>query len=292
MSWKRKYMLTGFETKDAALDRSRYFALKAGIEADAATRYLFGAEPLFREHWGLVVPEEHLNLLEDHEKHTGRLQEIMPPPPLMNAYIPMVFRYMNTEFVDEFFATGKLRLSSFKKFHQHEDEQRGDKSEGNNMIHARAGDLSSVSVESTGSNAFVLCTALLLDDELMKDFESNDCLIIENPIAFINCVASKVPEFQRTLFGPCMYQSNKIIQSQVTPFKLEDLQIEGGIDATELFKISQKAGGDHVYFAKKSEFKNQHEYRFLWFSMLDDIPDELFVEIPEAREFCRRIQKD
>ncbi|MEY3498446.1 MAG: hypothetical protein RL308_115 [Bacteroidota bacterium] len=60
MSWKRKYILSGFESKEAALDRSRQFALKAGIDPDAATKYLFSVEPLFREHWGLVVPEENV----------------------------------------------------------------------------------------------------------------------------------------------------------------------------------------------------------------------------------------
>lgn len=291
MSWKRKFILSGFESKEAALDRSRQFALKAGIDPDAATKYLFSVEPLFREHWGLVVPEENLELLEQHEKYAGRLQEIQPPQPILSAYIPMVFRYMNKEFVDDFFATGRLRLSSFKKFHKHEDEQRGDKTEGNNMIHAKAGDMSFVSVQSTGSNAYVLCSALISDDELMNDFESNDCLIIENPIAFINIVAAKIPEFQGTLFGPCMYQSKKIIQTQVKPFVLDDLRVEGGIDANVLFKISQNAGGDHVFFAKKLEFKSQHEYRFLWFSMEENLPEELFIEIPEARAFCRRVEK-
>jgi hypothetical protein len=291
MSWQRKYILTGFNSKHSALDRSREFALKSGIEPNATTQFLFSVEPLFQEHWGLVIPEDHLDLLEPHEKFAGRLQEILPPQPYVKPYIPMVFRYMNKQFVDEFFKTGSLRLSSFSKFHQYDDEQRGDKTEGNNMIHAKSGDNSFVSVQSNGSDAFILCSALIKDKEFMTEFNSDDCLIVEKPFEFLNCIASKIPEFKGTLFGPCMYQPEKIISSQVEPITIDDLQVEGGIDSNRLFGITNNAGGDHVYFTKKLEFKPQHEYRFLFFSWINPVPDELFIEIPEAIGYCSRIEK-
>jgi len=41
-----------------------------------------------------------------------------------------VFRYLESQFVDEFFAAGKLRLTSFAAFLAYEDEQAGDPHEG------------------------------------------------------------------------------------------------------------------------------------------------------------------
>ena len=44
--------------------------------------------------------------------------------------LPTVVRYLEKEYVDEFFNTGTPMLASVKKFHQHTDEQRGDTEEG------------------------------------------------------------------------------------------------------------------------------------------------------------------
>jgi hypothetical protein len=47
---------------------------------------------------------------------------------------PELFRYLNQIHIDEFFETGRLRLSSFQQFAKHPDEQRGDPEEGRNVL--------------------------------------------------------------------------------------------------------------------------------------------------------------
>lgn len=43
---------------------------------------------------------------------------------------PTIFRLLPSQYVDEFFRDGSLRLSSFRRFKQHTDEQRLDAQEG------------------------------------------------------------------------------------------------------------------------------------------------------------------
>jgi hypothetical protein len=47
--------------------------------------------------------------------------------------LPAVFRYEDKRWIDEFFATGKLRLSTFARFATYADEVRGDTMEGRGM---------------------------------------------------------------------------------------------------------------------------------------------------------------
>ena len=48
-------------------------------------------------------------------------------------FTPTVFRLMEREYVERFFETGELMLSSFLRFSQHKDEERNDK-EGEHII--------------------------------------------------------------------------------------------------------------------------------------------------------------
>jgi len=44
--------------------------------------------------------------------------------------LPIVYRYLEQEYVAKFFETSEIRLSSFSQFRKHKDEQRGDSAEG------------------------------------------------------------------------------------------------------------------------------------------------------------------
>jgi len=48
-----------------------------------------------------------------------------------HIYFPVLFRYLEQEYIDAFFRDGSLRLSSFKQFAKHKDEARNDWGEGN-----------------------------------------------------------------------------------------------------------------------------------------------------------------
>jgi len=293
MAWEKKYMLQGFGSREEAQKRNHEFALKAGIPEESETKFMFEVQPLFQEHWGLVVQENHLNLLEGFEKHSGRLIEILPPSPPLNAFIPMVVRYLEKEFVDLFFEKGILRLSSFRKFHNHLDEQRGDKKEGNNIIVGQSKTQTVFSAINHGNDAFVLSTSLVNSKSLMGELNYNSGFVIEDPLKFIQLVGNKLSDLKGLLFGPCLYQENKMLKRKIQDFSMDSLKNEDGlpgIDMNKLFALSNQAGGNDVFFSKTYEYLNQHEFRFLWFVWSNGVSDFIDIECPEARECCSIIE--
>lgn len=289
---KKKYILNDFPTREEAQKRNHEFALKHGIKEDSGTKYMFTAHCLIKEQWGLEVSEDYLHLLEDKEKTPDRLREI-PNQPFIQPYIPMVFRYLEKEFVDLFFNEGIIRLSSFRKFHKHTDEQRGDKKEGQNHIVGIGKEKTMFAETFNGDDAFVLSTSLMLNDQMYDDFNVDACLVIEKPIEFMNSIAQKIPEFKGINFGPCLYQPDKSIRRKMD-FDLESLKSDddpNSMDMNKMFNAVNQISGKEVLFAKTNEYSPQHEYRFLWHSELKNLPEFIYIEVPEAIEFCRKIER-
>lgn len=291
---KKRYILNGFDSRELAQERNHEFALKHGIKPDATTKYMFAVHCLVKEQWGLEVNEEHLNLLDDSEKTPDRLREI-PQQPFVNAYIPMLFRYLEKEYVDEFFKDGSLRLSSFKRFHDHNDEQRGDKTEGSNSILGICGNLSFMSFANHGIDAYVLSTSLLDDDQMFTDFKCNSGFVIEQPLMFMDEIAKQIPEFKGINYGPCLYTREKRIQRNVPGFTMEKLNDDDqheNMSLQKMFDLSNQVGGGEVLFSKLSSFAHQHEYRILWHSHSKPLEDFIDIKIPNAIKYCREIKKE
>jgi hypothetical protein len=291
---KRKYILKGFSTREDAQKRNHEFALNHGIKPDSTTKYMFSAHCLQREEWGLEILEDNLNLLDESEKTPERLREI-PNRPFVNAYLPMVFRYLESKWVDEFFKSGSLRLSSFKKFHKHEDEQRGDKNEGSNIIVGLRGGGQFFAVTGHGQDAFVLSTSLTYNEKMYEDFDVDACFVIEKPHEFINVIIKKIPEFRGLNHGPCLYQPDKIITRQSPGFDLESPKSDDDSntnDMGEMFNVINQAGGLDVLFLKTNGYSQQHEYRMLWHTYLDPMPEHIDLIVPEAIQYCRKIEKN
>lgn len=288
---KKRYILNGFASREDAQKRNHEFALKAGIKEDSTTKYMFQQHCLVREQWGLEVTEDYLHLLDSEEKTTDRLIEVKYQP-FLQPYIPMVFRYLEKEFVDLFFNEGKLRLSSFKKFHQHTDEQRRDNKEGKNVISGYNNEHRIVAVASTGHNAFVLSSSLLYNKQLYKDFNVDDCFIIERPLEFINAISKQIVNFLGVNFGPCLYQSGKTIHRQIHNINFDDLKnnnTSNDIDMGKLFNSTEDLYMNDGLFIKPDKYSHQHEYRFVWHTETDQLPEYIDLFIPEAKKFCRKV---
>ncbi len=291
---KKRYILNGFSTRDDAQKRNREFALKHGIKPDSTTKFMFNIHCLQREEWGLEILEDNLNLLDESEKTSQRLREI-PNNPFIQPFIPMVFRYLESQWVDAFFKNGILRLSSFKKFHQHKDEQRGDKKEGSNMIVGLGNENQIFAMTADGLDAFVLSTSLSYNNKMYNDFSVDACFVIEKPLEFMDAIIKVLPEFKGLNFGPCLYQPEKIITRSLPEFDLDSLKSDDDPnfnDADKMFNVINQAGGLEVLFAKTNEYSNQHEYRMLWHTYLDPMPDYIDLVVPEATKFCRKIEKN
>src|SRR5690348_3607067 len=97
---------------------------------------------------------------------------------------PFVYRFMQAQYVDEFFATGRLRLSCFFEFKQRESEETGDRWEGWNLLIGAAGAHTVAAVAEYGANSLVLSTTAVHDASLYAAFGADSCFRINDTSNF------------------------------------------------------------------------------------------------------------
>jgi len=111
---------------------------------------------------------------------------------------------MEREFVDLFFLTGKLKISSFVDFRKHIDEERKD-DEGKNIICLRGDNSTAFAVTVHGRNEYILCGSSIKDKELMSAFSANAAIQIFNTTEFANVIARHIPGVVKGFEGFCYY---------------------------------------------------------------------------------------
>ncbi len=203
---------------------------------------------------------------------------------------PAVYRYENAQWIDEFFDTGRLRLSSFAQFAKYPDEARGDPNEGSAFCYGEAPNDRCVIVQQTqGMTSAVFCCSHRLDRDLQNAFQRNSVFEIINTVAFAHEISRQIPGFRQGYEGSCIYRSDGRISRKVDidweNYKLPD----GNIDMRLMTDSMQALGGAELILLKRKQYENQQEYRLLW--ELDMLPgDFIDVAAPMARQYCRRVQ--
>jgi hypothetical protein len=110
-----------------------------------------------------------------------------------NICTPVLYRFLESQYVDSFFQDGSIRLSSFERFAKHEDEQRLEVREGETFFISRTtqGGGQTMTVWATvGINAYVLSTAMRFDKNLMESFGCDSYFRIEDSTKFGIAVSS------------------------------------------------------------------------------------------------------
>lgn len=210
---------------------------------------------------------------------------------------PYVYRYLNRDYVDDFFESGILRLSSFNFFAKHEDEARLDAQEGKGLVvhqHKVGKGQHIAGYLVYGERSYVLCGAMRHDVEIMKAFPGADSgFRINDTVRFADCIAHHIPGFKGGSEGPCIYLPRRIVHRNLGPVDettLHDENAPGQISVEKMHNfISHLDSGDQC-FLKHRDFGYQCEYRFIWETNLES-EDHIFISVPEAREFCTRIEE-
>lgn len=224
--------------------------------------------------------------------------KLRPPPHSLeipfgsswHVVTPSVYRYEDKRWIDEFFDSGKLRLSTFAKFATYDDEVRGDSSEGRGMSYGETRDNKSVAVIHTeGFNAAVFCCSHRLDHDLRKGFQRDSAFEITNTVGFAIQISRQLTGFRSGIEGSCIYRPDTNIKRPI------DLDIDkykrpdGSFDMKMVADAGAKLGGPERLLLKRKQYESQQEYRLLW--ELDAIDlDHVDVVAPLARQFCRRIE--
>ena len=211
---------------------------------------------------------------------------------------PYLYRMLERQYVDKFFEDGTLRLSSFKLFREHNDEERRDTAEGGFGFvkhREREGDKDSLSafvLMAPTDNCYIMCGTTIYDPVLFSSFGADSGFRINDTTAFGAAVSSHIPGFNAGIEGGCLYMANRTIERDIGNISLKDFESEiepGKDDLTKMMGFFSDIAGDDFYFAKDKRFSHQYEYRLLWFA--HNTP-EAFIDIrcPEARQFCVRFE--
>jgi hypothetical protein len=127
-----------------------------------------------------------------------------------NLLRPRLYRFMPSQFVDDFFRDGSLRLSSFAQFAKHPNEQLQDGQEGWGTRVGIGSGMTIMTHQGRGADCYVLCGTLNNTSAARALFMSDGCFAIDNIIAFANVVSTKIP-FVGGLEGFAIYQDDNIL---------------------------------------------------------------------------------
>jgi hypothetical protein len=128
---------------------------------------------------------------------------------------PEVFRYLNQDYINDFFTTGRIRLSTFVQFKKNPDEQIGDPTEGKNVLYGTDGKNSIVALTQHGVNSYVLCTSTEESSLLLESFKSDGYFKIKDTTGFAVAIANRLPGFIYGLEGSCKYKEERNIKREL-----------------------------------------------------------------------------
>ena len=202
---------------------------------------------------------------------------------------PNVYRYEDQRWIDEFFNTGRLRLSSFAKFAKYPDESRGDTNEGSAFCYGAVPQNKCIGVFQTqGLASTILCCSHRLDRNLQAAFQRDSVFEIINTVLFATEIARQIAGFRQGHEGSCIYRPIRTIQRPLNIDPEFDKLPGDALDS--LFDdATQALGGPELILLKEQKYDQQMEYRMWW--ELDALGNDfLDVEAPLAREHCRQVR--
>lgn len=206
--------------------------------------------------------------------------------------IPPVYRFLPEEFVDRFFDSGELRLSSFSKFTKHTDEARLDIDEGRAYVVASSPDRTFGALIDGGRNSYVLCGSTTLSRELVNTFVGTNAAIEITQIGdFGLAVARQLSGFVSGVSGHCIYAGrilNRHVRADPVPLpkgQSRDIPIES------LFEAVGAASLEDDMFLKDIKYAGQGEYRLIW-NLDKPSDDTITIFAPDAIQFCRKVAMD
>lgn len=204
--------------------------------------------------------------------------------------IPYLYRYENKIWIDDFFETGNIKLSSFKNYKKHPDNQLGDNEEGNSMNIVSGNNDKMIGTYTTvGDNEYCFCTSTVLDDKLKSTFNRDSVFRIFDPLNFMLEITRSLTRVEGVIFGNCVYLNQRIISSQIQKSigisELKDDKDPDKISFEKMMEASAPSLSRHRFFLKHIKYQEQCEYRLLW--TVDNAFEEgIVLNCPEARKFC------
>ena len=208
---------------------------------------------------------------------------------------PYVYRYEKKQWVDQFFDTGRLQISSFHQFSQHKDEARFDGQEGRGMVvHSSQEANQSIGGYMTyGESAYVFCGSAAFSRYIASEFKTDSGFRINDTVAFADAIAHRLSGFVGGCEGPCIYLPKRIVARDMSHVPTSAIHDDAESDKVSLDKMMgflSTIAGDDPLFLKEARHSYQCEYRFVWHTHIPRVRGVTYVDVPEARQFCTRFE--
>lgn len=222
--------------------------------------------------------------------------------------IPNGFRYLESHYIQKFFESGELQLTTYSSCKKHESEIRKDELEGKCHFELSHGNEGVAGHYLVGYRSYMLCLSMIESKSLMERFSVDGYFLINDLQAFAEAIAKCVPNFESGKIGACTYlEARSIKKSTSLPLNLSNpqaminaleeantLKSEAPVDA-ELKRMQNTISraidsemGDDPYFIKENKFSVEAELRIVW-TVPYNVEAPLLVACPEAVRFCSQV---
>ena len=243
--------------------------------------------------FSIIIPEHVFDIVGELRKEESAVFE---PPVNVTYNCPILYRFIEEQYVDMFFKTGKLKLTTFENCKKLEDANRKDENEGRCDLYGYDGQYTIKMDYGVGSDAIMLCTSLCSDytddkgiayKKYIEIFDVQGLLIaIAEQLKGIGCRVKNI------MFGPCFYTKKELHGEVHSEAFREKLDKEKKFDWDEMTKLANTIGGNNMFFQKPIEKRSENEFRLLW--IVDDIKkdQDIFVTVPNPERYCKIIDSN
>lgn len=211
--------------------------------------------------------------------------------------LPVAIRYLEKQYVEDFFSSGWLMLSSFHKFRKHLSEELGDVNEGRVNLQIKSATSEHAVMLIDGSCAFVFSTSTIESKDLMKELSPKyeEGFRIHDTVAFSHAVAAKVPEFIGGFQGACVYRDDLVVRRNNAAdftFVPPNSEADAAQHMENYQRYVEQQNNLESFLLKSLRYSRQNEFRFVWRTSLEHRQEELLIKCPDALRFCERLRFD
>ena len=243
--------------------------------------------------FGVVFPESVFEKVSFLKKDDCFKHEL-PTNVIYNT--PILYRFIEEQYVDEFFKTGNLKLTTFENCKKLEDDNRKDTKEGQSELYGYDGNIKMQIGYGVGSDAIMLCTSLCSE---YKDDKGSVCtkyIEIFNVQGLLFAIADQLTKngyaIKSILYGPCFYTKKEFHGAAHSEAFREKLDKEQKIDWDEMMRIANTIGGNNMFFQKPVDKRSENEFRLLWIVDNLEKDKDIFVTIQHPETYCKLIDNN
>lgn len=207
-------------------------------------------------------------------------------------FVPVVYRFIEEQYIDEFLETGILQLSTFRRCGKLEDPMRKDGREGESIIVGVRDAMRMETHMRTGDEALLLCTSLA-SHYVDKNGEKCRCALEIFDVgglvdACSEAIIANGYHIKNVQIGPCFYSEKKIF-GELMEEEMKKFGKDGNLTLDDIFAIPQRLAGPKMFFQKPIEKAIEMEYRMVWLVYPDPQDETLLIQIEEPQKYARKI---